>query len=467
MLQPLDEKYLKQLEDLATEVQNSDELNRYLEEEELSDYNQLKELYEPRIAMLYDDVASNNPLQLESFEKVLLNPAFEGLYLPKILGYSVLRGEITDDYKYVRPQNHFKDVLMAICNSANFEILRMRIGQSIQMGFALSSDIWITNLIDDIQNRRIRYFLQGQKLEKHRHEAERRTSHTRYLRQFRNDHYQSAEFPDTASSLKVLFSSLKKFLIHRTIVDKDNTSILPHLNEFINREEFKGTEEHLQVLGLYAGFFKRSKEDQEVLASAFNEVRTTMPDFIKHYLDFLLELHRHNKIKVNAEADNNVSSTVDKSIDDDLTHYYNLTDIIHGKGYNTPEAQEAVKNFYNQYEGLSTINECLRQTILSYFKRFITNLGAGEYSSYFEITKVFTIYMSIFANQQFNQDLKDVSMAYIRKLLKVYTDKRGKDYQDIKKFVSTSFVDFGFLKTKEVVELFKTRRKRRKKVEGE
>ena len=53
----------------------------------------------------------------------------------------------------------------------------------------------------------------------------------------------------------------------------------------------------------------------------------------------------------------------------------------------------------------------------------------------------------------------------MRKLLKHYTDKRGKDYQDIKKFVSTAFQDFGFMKEKEIVEMFKTRRKRKKKAE--
>ncbi|MBK8193256.1 MAG: hypothetical protein IPK76_08620 [Lewinellaceae bacterium] len=50
----------------------------------------------------------------------------------------------------------------------------------------------------------------------------------------------------------------------------------------------------------------------------------------------------------------------------------------------------------------------------------------------------------------------------MNKLLHVFTDKRAKDYQDVKKFVSTQFVDFGFLKEKEVVEMFKTRRKKRK-----
>jgi hypothetical protein len=70
--------------------------------------------------------------------------------------------------------------------------------------------------------------------------------------------------------------------------------------------------------------------------------------------------------------------------------------------------------------------------------------------------------MAIFANQQFNQYLKELSLAYVAKLLLKYTDKRGKDYQDIKKFVTTAFQDFGFLNEKEVVEMFKTRRKRKK-----
>ena len=52
-------------------------------------------------------------------------------------------------------------------------------------------------------------------------------------------------------------------------------------------------------------------------------------------------------------------------------------------------------------------------------------------------------------------------MAYIKKLLKKYTDKRGKDYQDIKKFVQVNFLELGFLKQKEIVELFKTRRKKK------
>ena len=40
------------------------------------------------------------------------------------------------------------------------------------------------------------------------------------------------------------------------------------------------------------------------------------------------------------------------------------------------------------------------------------------------------------------------------------TGEGSKDYQDIKKFVSAVFLDMGFMKEKEIKELFKTKRKR-------
>ena len=121
-----------------------------------------------------------------------------------------------------------------------------------------------------------------------------------------------------------------------------------------------------------------------------------------------------------------------------------------------------MKEFYNKNEGLSIINECVRKTIFNYIRRFMQNIHPGEYAEWFKLTRTYAIYAGIFVNQQFNQDVKDLFMVYVRKMLKTFTDKRGKDYQDIKKFVSTNFQDFGFLKEKEVVELFKTRRKRKK-----
>jgi hypothetical protein len=458
----LDKKYLERLEALAAEIQESEELSTYLDTEEEEDYARLKEMFEPRIALVYNEVAANDPLQLIAFETVLLDDAFEGLFLPRLLGYSVLRGDINNKVKYTLPQDHFKAVLLTICESANFDILRKRIGQSIQIGFAMSSDIWITNLINSITNKRIRYFLQSQKLEKYRDPRDRMTGHTRFKRQFKNENYQTSTFPETRSQLSTHFQGLYNFLLYRINSKFDNSTLMPSLKQFVENKELQNMKEYVKIVLLYASYFELDDDQQIHVSEIFNEVRQATPEFNDHYFDFILSIQKDNNQDLTPEADQNMSLIIDKTIKDDLTDYYVLVDTIHDKGYINEDVHEAVKVFYNKNEGLSTINECVRMVIFNYFQRFINNLGVMHYSDYFEITKQFPIYMGIFANQQFNQDLKDVSMSYIRKLLKRFTDKRGKDYQDVKKFVSTTFVDFGFLKEKEVVELFKTRRKRKK-----
>lgn len=457
----LDQNYIDRLENLASEIQESEELKQYLETEEEEDYQRLKELFEPKIATLHEEVASDNPLQITSLELVLLDDAFEGLYLPRILGYAVLRGELDVNYRYVRPQEHFKEVLLTICNSANFEILKKRIGQSIQMGFALSSDIWVTNLINSVTNKRIRYFLQSQKLDKYRRDNDRAIGFERYKKQFKHENYQTAEFPEDPTSLKIEFSTLKHFLIHRIKLGANNSSIIEHLKAFIENPAFHGQQEHLQILSLYANFFDLSEENQAHLAENFNATRRNSPAFAKQYLDFLLELHRSNEITWTPESDRRISAMLDRSIPDELTAYYDLMDTIHNQGYTNDEVQKAIKIFCDQREGLSTANENVRQTIFKYFAGLVNNLDEDAYTDFFEISKLFAVYMSIFANQRFNQNLEGISMEYLHKLLLRYTDKRGKDYQDIKKFVSTAFVDFGFLTEKEVVEMFKTKRKKK------
>ena len=457
----LDKKYLKELDALASEIQESEELAAYLEEEEEVYYEQLKANFEPRIEAIHERVASENPLQLIAFEKRIMQEDFEGLFLPRLLGYSVLRGELDESLKYVRPQTHFQDVLLAICNSPNFEILKKRIGQSIQMGFAFSSDIWITNLINTIENKRIRYFLQSQKLDKYRTAEGRKKGLEIYARQFRSFNYMTAEFPTNVGELKVYFASLKEFLIYRIERSLDNTSLLPFLKDFVGNKEFQGHDEHLQIMGIYACFFDLDDEYTAHLAEHFNATRKKHKSFIDSWLHFLLEMHHSSRVNLDAYADARIYNILDHSKADDLTRYYELMATVHSTGYHTEEAMEAVKTFYNQHEGRSTVNECVRMTILHYLNTFISNLEETDYPELFEITKVFTVYINIFGHEQFNLAIKHTCMAYVKRLLKHFTDKRGKDYQDIKKFVSTTFVDLNFLTEKEVVELFKTRRKRK------
>jgi hypothetical protein len=411
--------------------------------------------------MIYNRVASEDPLQLIPLELILQDPAFEGLFLPKILGYSILRGEINETYRFVRPQEHFQEILLAICNSANFEILKQRIGQSIQVGFALSSDIWVTHLINNIQNKRIRYYLQGQKLDKFRSVEERKSVYLRYKRQFRNENFETARFPETASELPVLFNSLKHFLIYRAGLRVSNASLTEPIMGFLRNKAFEGTQEHLQVLMLFVMWYSGSRDVQAEIADIFSRIRQSVPDFTESFLHFLLELHNHSDLLPGPEQDLNMSQLVDQSVNDELSAFYAVIDEIHGTGYNQPETLEAIKVFYNQHEGLSVINECVRITVRHYFDQFIQNLETTAYADFFEICKLMPAYMGVFANQHFNQSLKENSLAYVQRLLLAYTDKRGKDYQDIKRFVSTVFVDLDFIKEKEVVEMFKTRRKKK------
>ncbi len=460
-MQALDPKYAEKLEQILQEFLESNEYTTFMDSEEEEDYQLLREQYEPKLNILYEEVADKNPLQLINLELLIMNDAFEGIFLPKLLGYSVLRGEVNEQYKYKRPQSHFKQILLQICHSANFEYLKKRIGQTVQIGFALSSDIWITNLINEVTNRRVRYFLQGQKLKKYRELKERRIGYLLYQKQFKTDNYYTADFPKTKGELKIYFSELYHFLKVRIKSKADNQSIVPSIVEFLDNDAIQNTEEYVYALGLYTCFFDLEEEQDEHLKKCLANTRNSMDNFQELWLSFLLDIFE-SKLDLGAAADRRASARLDKSIDDDLSAYYKLMDEIHSKGYLHDEVIEAIRIFYNKHEGLSDINTCVRNVIFNYFRSLLENLDVTEYHELFEISKYYTIYVNVFNNQQFNQQLKDLNMKYVKKLLKKYTDKRGKDYQDIKKFVSATFRDLDFLTEKQIVELFKTRRKVKK-----
>jgi len=463
-VQSLEDKYYDRLNEIAAAVQDSENLAQYLEEEEDDFYNALRQEFEPMLSELHHAVAAEAPLQLVTFEKYLLEPLFEGLYLPRVLGYAVLRGEINDQYKYIRPNDHFKDILLAICQSPHFDQLKKRIGQSISVGFALSSDIWITNMMGLVENKRIRYFLQQQKNDRYRDAKDRADLYVRYSNQFRNELYYSADFPTSLGEMKANFSALRQFLLKRFEVGGDNVSLKGQVAKFLDTKDFQGTEEYLQMLVMCGNYIDLDPAERLSFATHFERERRSFPEFDLRFMRFLAPLYAAPGIE--AANDERMGAAVDMTWKDRISDYYRIANKIHSLGYIHPEAIEAVQEFYNTHAGLSVESECLRYLVLNYFRRLISGLSEREYGDYFELTKIFGMYMKIFGNEQFNQEVEKLSLAYIAKLLKRYTDKRGKDYQDIKRFVSTQFVDFRFLNDKEVVEMFKTRRKRRKATEA-
>ena len=459
-MEALDKKYQDQLDVIAQHIQASEYLAAYLEEEEDEYYKTLQALFEPHIQAIYEEIAAIRPLQLIAFENALLDEKFEGLFLPRILAYSALRGQINEHYKYILPQNHFKEILLTICNSSNFENISHRIGQSVQVGFALSSDIWITNILDRIKNKRIIAFLLEQKKIKYRDLRERRIIHTRFSKQLRDHNFHTANFPKSFAELKTNYAAIKNFLKHRVTHDLDNSSLFPYIKEMLEMKEFLGHDEFTDLVILIANYMELDKPGSKALAGLIDTMRNTDKNFEKTYFE-LLDKYLDEYQKITAAGDARILSLLDTKKNDDLTSYYKLMEIVHGKGYMHDNSIEAVKEFYYHHEGVSEINTCIRKSIFAYFNQLMSNLPETDYTTYFELNKTFTQYIDIFTNEHFNQKIKGLSLSYIKKLIKFYPDKRGKDYQDIKKFVNATFLDLGFMNQKSLVELFKTRRKKK------
>ncbi len=456
-MEALGTSYQQHLDQLNAAIQHSELLEQYLDNETEEQYKQMIEAFEPHILELYQMVAEKDPLQLVALETALLDQGFEGLFLPKILGYSVLRGEIDEQFKYKRPQDHFKAILHAICESANFDLIKLRIGQTVQIGFALSSDIWLTNFLDQVSNKKVKTFLLAQKQEKFRDLAQRTSGYLGYKRQFSNRNFMTAEFPSTTSNLKILGSSLIQFLEYRAHWKFNNASVLPHLDKLISNEALHQDEDFLEIIMITGMFYDVSSESVKTISQIFDKLRKGSEDFASDYFRHLLRLYRSD-VEITPDADKRMSKIISRKLTDGISEYYNLMDVVHTKGYVHEDTITAVKEYYDLHKGLSLENECLRDGIFGYCASFLNNLDTESYHEYFEINKVFVSYINTFYNQKFNQNIKDLSLKYINKLLEVYTDKRGRDYQDIKKFVTATFLDLGFKTEKELNEIFKTKK---------
>ncbi len=455
----LEKKYIEELEAIKEQIQNSDFLAQYLEEEDEEMYNQMKEEYEPKLEELHTSVAQNDPLQLVSLETHMCDDSLEGLFLPRILGYSVLRGALNDNVKYIRPQEHFKHILLVICNSSNFELLSQRIGQTIEVGFALSSDIWITNLIAEINNKQVKQFLQSFKLPKYRDERSRALAYKKYSNQFSKFNFLTASKPSSAAELTIEFQTIENFLMYRASLGSDSSeSVYEFIAGILADESLGNSEHHLQILMTIGAYFELQEKEVSLLVERVNSYNAGEEEELFFSVLRTLQL---SELGLSEEDYTRLYSRVEKANSKEFKEFLNVAAQIDQIGYINPEAIEMARTYYNSNKGLSDQNDCLRNMIFSKFRKFIGSLNPRAFHEYFEINKTFTVYMNIFANEKFNQGIKTVSMKYIRTLLRTYTEKRSKDYQDIKKFVSATFLDLGFLNEKEIKELFKTKRKKK------
>ncbi len=459
----LNDAYKEHLNDIAEAIQASPHLAAYLEDEEDEHYEALKAEFEPQIEAAHENINHYSPLEIEAFERYLLDDRFEGMFLPRVVGYSVLRPEVSENFRYARQNDHFGTLLDFITGNSNFDQLRNRIGQAVEVGFALSSDIYVTGQIEKVATKRVRQFLLQQKNDDALTEAGRRRLFNRFRRQFGTRNYQYAKFPTTVNELRTETKHLINFLLYRVNSELNNDALAAPLYQLITNPEFEGQVDIIEPAVVFGSYFAMDEETTKTIAAALNRERKNDPAAAaEKLLSFLLRLKDDKKVAFGADHEKQLGQIIDRGPEDDLTAYFNLTDTIHTQGYMEPEVHEAIQEETNKHAGLSSFNENVRQTVLAYFEQLSTGLGTDDYPEWFAITsKQFPVYMKIFGNERFNQSLRKLAVDYTKRLIKVYTNKRAKEYRDIKKTTVTTWVDYEFMTEKQLKEFFKTPRKKK------
>jgi hypothetical protein len=448
------DKYIEQLETIAQEMLESDIFGLFSEELEEEQYRQICETYEPRFAVLHRQIADNDPLQLVAFEEMLLNPILEGLFTPKLLGFAAIRGMVNNQCKYQRPQNHFKKIIIAICESPNFDYLRKRVGQSIQIGFALSSDIWITDLVNQFPNKKVRQFVAAQKLDRFREVGDRKAGYDKFTEQLSNENYLTADFPEDLGQLAGQFPEVKRFLLHRIKRNLPAENVSSAIEALLANKSFESTTEISELVSIYLNFFDHSPEKLKELGDRFNQWRK-QPGFDKQYFTLLTDLVEKEGLTPYPERDDQIKLLLDPAIQDDIITLYQTLSELHTYGVVHTDGMDAIRRFYDQHEGASVSNHYLRALVAGQFTQFIDNVETSDYHEYMELFRIILSYSRMFDNAAFDQQIKDASMAYLKRLLVAYPERRSKEYLEIRRFVGSAFREIKFLSEKEIELFFK------------
>ena len=464
-VQPLDDKYKKLLDKIALAIEKSPEWVQLLEHEDEETYKELRKKFEPYLAKVHHAVAVEAPLQLFELEDLMLDDRFAGLFLPRILAYTILRGSINDNYKFVRPVDRFEKVLRAIVQSPNFEFIVPRIGQTIELGFALSSNVWVNNFIESITQPRIQKSLQQYIRLKYKELRARKSLYHRYKRQFKNYIYETTPFPENAREFALLYQDIIRFLKARQSRGLNHTSYILELNAIVQSPAYHELDEYIPVLYTLVNYITYDDSFEKNLADVFNALRKKRKDLSSKYFEEHLK-NLQEGIDDLKKLDERVYKLLDKNIKDDLLAFYEVMHFIHTEGYLKEATIEAINTFYQSYPILSDINESLRMAVFNLFRQYVDRLNEEDYIEFFEFHTRFRQYIDIFQKETFRNSIKKLCYDYLRRTLLYYrrledVNKSKEAMKELKRLVKQWYSDqgFGFFKDKEINALFSTKRK--------
>ncbi|HMP31574.1 MAG TPA: hypothetical protein PKD85_18370, partial [Saprospiraceae bacterium] len=308
--------------------------------------------------------------------------------------------------------------------------------------------------------KKVKSFLGIFRNDKYRELKARKGLYDNYAMQLNKANFKSVEFPKTIADLKSSFYALRTFIVHRASRDLDNSSLMNHLGQFISNDKLNASLEFLELMIIIGLKYNLDDQTAKAYTKTINQIAKERPNFKNDFFEIYDRLHVGKELSIAPEDEHNLGKLLVEVKDKEIIRFFDTTNELHSKGFVHIDAIEKVREYYENHPGMSIENEVLRSSVLIYINKFLKNIEIDAVNDYFEINKVITAYLSIFNNERFKQEVKTSSMNFINKCLASFDDKRSRDYQDIRKYVSSTFLDLGFLTEKEITELFKTRRKK-------
>ena len=448
----LDEQLVTSLDEIKDAIQNSEQLQNYLESEEQDDFDILRAAVEPAIHELYVQVSTELPTQLIAFEKYLLDEGFEGIYVGKILNYAVLRASLNDDYKFNVFQDHIQEIILTIANSVNFEVLKKYTKQGLQASFAFGTDVWVTNLLSEVTGKKVSEYLLSLKPQKKDYFAQRKSLSVSMKRQFNELSVYSFGAPKDLPTF-VQYSKDITFNLKTKLEKGENADIFaPIVTEILANPAFELDNAYVSLLTIAALSIQFEDDQVELIQKLSTKVlaKPSAVDLFYHSLVTVLE----NKKLLNPTAVANLNQV----FSGDTNEYAAIINTIHKifeQGFEDEEILTVTVDHLKSFGDLDIQGEIIRDAVRYDFNNKVKALPSTKYVAFFDLFKIIEKYIVAFDNQKFTNDVKNITLYQVSEYIRLLTNRRSQEYQEVKNFLSSTLVNLGFLAEKEVKEMLK------------
>ncbi len=451
----LDSEFITKFEAIKSFMMGHETYQNYIDQIDQESFDAMKATLDPYLMALFNDVAGKAPLQLIALEDLIMDEELEGLFLPEILTFNVLRASVNDKSKFTRTPDRLERIIRFICISPGFDFIKNTIRLPLRLSLVMSSSIWGHKLAESIQARRSREYILQQLQEARRDEHASALQYKRLRDTYRHIAYQSAPVPVPGSTWKIQYIDFRKFIIDRINHSQDNAALKPSIYEMLNEEYFSGSEEIIELLILLAHFFELEDDDFEAVEELFARFRANHSSFNEVYFDILRSLLLKDELTFSTSNAAIISDLLESTKGgDDLTEFYHLMTACDESELLTEDFVAKVELFSSQHRELVPVTSCLKIILLQIIDHEISEILGSDYTTLPDRIYLYDRIAEAFLEASYRESVAEVIVGHL-KVLMFYYDKSEPEFKEIKKMVGGTPVDYGFITMKEIRSLYR------------